>query len=604
MLRILLIQFCLVTLLPAVDALRGVAVSKNPFTVRLEQTKNEGTGVELQPRRPADLTFTKANGRANFSPLNGHWDFSEHVAVAVEIENTGSSPVALLGQLNDHGWSKGFLQLSPAERGTMLIYLTRKRGDEPAWAQANFEKMRALPGGHIMFRDGVDPARIERITVGDLDGVSVGGSIRIHQIRGLAHYGQLRAVDREDFFPFVDKFGQYIHEDWPGKIHAAGDLRANLAAEEKDLAQHPGPEHRSPYGGWLEGPRLEATGHFRTEKHEGKWWLVDPEGYLFWSHGVTGVQLDSSRTRVEGRENYFEQIPEAFSDAQSTRFGAANLALKYGDDWKSESRSHTLRRLQSWGMNTMGNWSGRTTYLQRKVPYVVAIHYGGEPEELLSQPETLRAKLRERLKKEVETTAEDPWCIGYFVDNEIKWRPHMDAELYYKIVSEEMQRTAPNKLYLGSRFHKHNSPYGTNPNIMRAAARYCDVIGVNRYRFSPGDLTMLEGLDVPIIIGEFHFGALDRGMIHTGLRGVVNQDQRGRLYTHYVTQALKHPNIVGTHYFQYREQSITGRFDGENYQIGFVDITDSPYIEIIEAARAVGKELYSLRFFADSDIAK
>ncbi len=594
-------QLTLISLLPAVESLRGVAPSEDPLVLRPEQIKVKGSGIQAHLGNPTEITFTQASGRVDFTALNGQWDFSGHVAIAVEIENTGDATLALLGELNHHGWSKGFLQLKPSERGNMLLYLTRKRGEETPWMQEHFEKMRGLPGGYIMFRDGVDPAAIEVISISDLDGVSVGQSARIHQIRGVAHYGKLTAVDEANFFPFVDGFGQYIHEDWPGKIQTASDLRANLATELADLARHPGPDNHSPYGGWADGPRLEATGHFRTAKHDGKWWLVDPEGYLFWSHGVTGVRLDSSKTRLDGREHYFAKIPEAFSDAESTRFGASNLALKFGDDWTSISRAHTIKRLQSWGMNTIANWSEKETYLQRKMPYVVAIHYDGEPEDLLAQPEILRAKLRERLQREVGITSEDPWCIGYFVDNEIKWRSDMDAELYYKIVSEEMRRAAPNKLYLGSRFHDHNNPYGAKPHLMRAAARYCDVIGMNRYRFSPGDLQMLEDVDVPVLIGEFHFGTLDRGMIHTGLRGVVNQEQRGRLYAHYVTAALKHPNIVGTHYFQYREQSITGRFDGENYQIGFVDIADSPYTEMIDAARSVGEQLYSIRFSGTSE---
>jgi len=42
---------------------------------------------------------------------------------------------------------------------------------------------------------------------------------------------------------------------------------------------------------WLEaGPQLQATGHFRAEKHAGKWWLVDPSGRLFWSHGIDCVR--------------------------------------------------------------------------------------------------------------------------------------------------------------------------------------------------------------------------------------------------------------------------------------------------------------------------
>jgi hypothetical protein len=158
-----------------------------------------------------------------------------------------------------------------------------------------------------------------------------------------------------------------------------------------------------------------------------------------------------------------------------------------------------------------------------------------------------------------------------------------------------MKRVAPNKLYLGSRLHSHDHPHGSAEDIVRAAAKYCDVIGLNRYRFSPSDLRMIEGIDVPLVIGEFHFGAMDRGMLHTGLRSVADQKQRGRTYVHYVTQALRHPHIVGTHWFQYRDQVVTGRGDGENYQIGFIDICETPYVETVEAAREVGSRMYEIR---------
>ena len=62
-----------------------------------------------------------------------------------------------------------------------------------------------------------------------------------------------------------------------------------------------------------------------------------------------------------------------------------------------------------------------------------------------------------------------------------------------------------------------------------------------------------------------------------------------------MTSALRNPWIVGAHWFQYGDQATTGRFDGENYQIGFVDICDLPYAETIEASRRVGYNMYETR---------
>ncbi|TWT84050.1 hypothetical protein CA13_55260 [Planctomycetes bacterium CA13] len=83
---------------------------------------------------------------------------------------------------------------------------------------------------------------------------------------------------RSEFFPFVDRYGQYMHGTWPGKTRSAGAIAAQHQAELVDLDAHPGPVDWDRYGGWAAGKKLEATGHFRTEKYRWKWWLVDPEG--------------------------------------------------------------------------------------------------------------------------------------------------------------------------------------------------------------------------------------------------------------------------------------------------------------------------------------
>jgi hypothetical protein len=68
--------------------------------------------------------------------------------------------------------------------------------------------------------------------------------------------------------------------------------------------------------------------------------------------------------------------------------------------------------------------------------------------------------------------------------------------------------------------------------------------------------------------------------------GVTN---RGEAYRYYVTTAAQQPAIVGALWFQCYDESTTGRFDGENYQIGFLDICDTPYTGTIAAARSAKK---------------
>jgi hypothetical protein len=67
------------------------------------------------------------------------------------------------------------------------------------------------------------------------------------------------------------------------------------------------------------------------------------------------------------------------------------------------------------------------------------------------------------------------------------------------------------------------------------------------------------------------------------------------MYISYVKSALENPYMIGTHWFQYGDQATTGRRDGENYQVGFIDICDTPYPETVKACREIGYKLYEYR---------
>ena len=563
------------------------------FATKTARVKALGAGVTEGDG--LTVRFPKPGTGVTLAAPKGAWNVQRYVAVAIDVQNTGTRPVTLIGDLNGRSWTNSFLHVAAGKTETMIIHVLRSELTDRRAKQ--FAGMRGVPGGHVGHWVKFDPRAVRTITIRDLDGVSVGQTIRIKAIRAVGRYGPLSPQAEKTFFPFVDRFGQFKHGDWPGKVRSTADLKRRAAEEAADLAKHPGPANRSTYGGWLKGPKLKATGHFRTAKHGGKWWLVDPAGCLFWSHGIDCVRFDAA-TRTAGRKNYYETLPDGFHSRGRVDFAKANQRAKYGPGWEDAAAELSRRRLRSWGMNTVGNWSDAKAYTTVKQPYVVAVHYGWGNDglaELIRNPDTLRQAVRKRLAREKGTTSDDPWCIGYFVDNELPWRRGMDAEVYYRTVREEVRRAAPNKLYLGSRLHGHDEPHGSRPHLVAAAAKYCDVVGINRYRFSPSDIRMLDGVDVPLIIGEFHFGALDRGMLHPGLRGVAGQAQRAHAYAHYVTQALKHPHIVGTHWFQYRDQSITGRSDGENYQVGFVDVCDTPQAEIVAAARRIGERMYDIR---------
>ncbi|HPA16179.1 MAG TPA: beta-agarase [Verrucomicrobiae bacterium] len=490
----------------------------------------------------------------------------------------------------------------------------------------------------------------------------------------------------EKFFPFIDVYGQFKHKDWPGKTHSDEDLKKAIEIERADLAAHPGPEGWNKYGGWAKGPKQAATGRFRVEKINGKWWMIDPEGCLYWSHGPVRVTSSSAVTPLDDREFYFTDLPKdgsPFALFYTTRdallwpyyvargikrtydFSSANAFRKYGPEWFSQYADISHKRLRSWGMNTIANSSDaricalrRTPYCDRfelKSPDIEGAHLGWWKFKDPFHPEFKTDFRRQLIQRKEEL--DDPWCFGFFVDNEISWGgetalaewtlkspatqpakiefvrrlkekygsiaplcaawgaeyadwdallqsqkdppPGAKAdcatftavltEAYFKNIRDEFKAAAPNTLYMGCRFA------GSTKAAVQIGAKYCDVISYNLYRHTLDDFKLPEGVDKPVMIGEFHFGALDRGMFHPSLIQVEDQAARGKAYAAYITSALRHPNFVGAHWHQFGEQPTTGRFDGENLQNGLLDVCDTPYPETIAGIREVGYRMYEIR---------
>jgi hypothetical protein len=507
----------------------------------------------------------------------------------------------------------------------------------------------------------------------------------------------LRLVPAISHDGIVDRFGQYAKAEWPGKIHQEADLTKRREDEALELTRFPLLPDRDRFGGWADGPERRATGFFRVERIDGVWWLVGPDGRLFFSSGVDCLG-PRNETIISGREKFFEWLPDE-ADPLAAGFGRTylvlrgpvkqgrtfdffmtNLRRKYGDSFRDDWYDVSLRRLRSWGFNTIGNWSDHAFYRNGRVPYVATVTIDGDHARVSSgsdywgrmhdpfdpqfAPDTERA-----IRPVADLVRGDPWCIGYFVDNELSWagegpsgqyglalgalkappsspahrafmemlkerhktiarfnefwgtrfadwdeldraaftpKPSLEdansadlgdfvsmlAERYFSTVRDALRKADPDHLYLGCRFAWRNS------QAIWVASKYCDVISFNIYQkqVDPKAWDILNEVEGPSIIGEYHFGALDRGMFHTGLVPTDSQADRAVSFQTYLQSVLDHPALVGCHWFQYLDQPLTGRpLDGENYNIGLVDITDSPYPELIGAARQVHRTMYERR---------
>jgi hypothetical protein len=600
-------------------------------------TPNAPVGIDVRPEGPGVKAIRVssdgakaivANGRT-FSviiPVSGgkpaaifsfkDTDINDRMGMALDVKNYGREPVRVYADLNGDNWVRGYVTVVPDKTATLYIFARRKNLSEAA--TNTFPRMHGIPGGKMSLWSGVDEPVVAKTI--KLFVVVPKQEMQV-EVSNIRPFGSSPIPTATNFFPFIDQYGQYNHKDWPGKTHADADFKTAKEQEDADLAQHQNPQKLDQYGGWAGGPLLKATGHFRVEKYGGKWWFVDPDGRLFWSDGLDCVGFNQSSTRIQGRERFYE-------NPAAGNFLAQNLQAKFGDDWRNVASDRLLQRLQSWGLNTMGGGADRGIVQKHRVPYTIQLStrrsgFGGGPPDLtntnrfgfgepMDSASTNRLggvsmdptstnwvdNVRQMFTRAAQTIKDDPWCIGFFVDNEIHASTNPAwFESYYRQVGALAKEILPGTLYLGSRLDYHNWPDDPPERfeIVRAASKYCDVISFNFYKYTLDDFILPDGVDKPVIIGEFHMGALDRGMFHTGLRAVIDQNQRAEGYRDYVTSALQSPYIVGAHWFQCYDEATTGRFDGENYQIGFLDICDTPYWETIAAARDVGYKLYSLR---------
>lgn len=169
------------------------------------------------------------------------------------------------------------------------------------------------------------------------------------------------------------------------------------------------------------------------------------------------------------------------------------------------------------------------------------------------------------------------------------------GEQYFIVVHNTLEDVLPNHLYMGARM----ANWGMPDEIIKASTAYSDVLSFNIYEDSMQDdyWQFLEEVDLPVTIGEFHIGtASDSGMFNPGIVHASDQKDRARKYTAYMQSVLSKPYMVGAHWFQYVDEPITGRaLDGENANIGFVNVTDTPYPELIKAVKEVTGKMYQQR---------
>ena len=397
-----------------------------------------------------------------------------------------------------------------------------------------------------------------------------------------------------------------------------------------------------------DGPAPQATDGWSVVKDAGTWWLQTPDGKRFYSRGVNCVESwDGNREKRERGFYWADHYPSRAAwrrDAQTrllawgfnTRggwsdnatqmslplcveldlgrtarlhwfdpFDPANEAVTYAAALKLTAAYRSDPHLLGYFTDNEAGWWNAPLFLwylkekwqnhtKQKLWQELYAAYNGDWKKLLKDfvPGPGMAGFDD-LKKEGALLQLRPGGQGIQFVN---YFTGLCARRYYQLVHDSLRRAHPGALILGDRL-----PLYYNQHAVRAMADFVDVVSTN-YNIPVEDGWVapyyFEGLQKlaarPVIISEFFFCARENrsGNRNNGhLLTVQTQDERTRGAAAAVQNFARFPNVIGSHWFQMYDEPTGGRSDGEDYNMGLIDIYNKPYEQLTGRFAAVNPQL-------------
>lgn len=427
-------------------------------------------------------------------------------------------------------------------------------------------------------------------------------------------------------------------------IHYMSDYKPEIASYEKYKTL------TNKWGSSLAFARQAATGRFRTQQVNGRWFIVDPDGYLHINRGVT-----------------------SFRHGSSARNSAA-FSQRFGNDAKWVETSQ--KELAQVGIHSTGAFStdGYTPMLN---------HNTAHPDEpiILCPSFGFLGQFKTQAKKnwpagsadyKILLVFENDWetfcrtyvsgsdfapyrgnknVLGFFSDNEIPFSSKIlktaigmgtstpayqaasafmkgknlavdaskvttalndeflgiCAEKYYKAVKQAIQAVDPSMLYVGSRLH---SPAKDKDAIVEAAGRWCDIISINWYGDwwpETGRLNRFETKgNKPFLITEFYVKAIeDCDLPSTSGAGwvVPTQAERAYFFQNFALGLLESKYSVGWTWFKYQDDDGNDN-EGKPANKGLYDNNYNMYPILGKFMQMFNYNVYDLIRYFDGELDK
>ncbi|GAB6407766.1 beta-agarase [Pseudomonas sp. MHK4] len=259
------------------------------------------------------VTFNPvARPTLRLSPQTGAWDWSQSGVMSLRLQSAMNWAVTLYVtiQSNDGKTLVSRVDLPAGPAQTLLVPL-QPTSPLSQGLKAGPPMPMTVDGQRVLLASSageLDRGQVVSVSL-SMDQPKVAQSILLERFGVQDGEGVTQAV----YGGLVDAFGQSTRAKWPEKVSSDEQLKSAAAKEQQQLKTWLVEREKSSldkFGGWTNGPTFKASGFFRTEKRDGRWYLVTPQGHPFYSLGVNTVTADVNQTYVAGREWMFESLPK------------------------------------------------------------------------------------------------------------------------------------------------------------------------------------------------------------------------------------------------------------------------------------------------------
>lgn len=169
------------------------------------------------------------------------------------------------------------------------------------------------------------------------------------------------------------------------------------------------------------------------------------------------------------------------------------------------------------------------------------------------------------------------------------------SKTYFSTIRSIIKKYDTNHLFLGASVVP---TWRTSLDWDSAAMEFVDAFSVDNYTNSADWISRYETYGKPLLNLEYTFSTTNRGLSPVNAATTVGSiADRGLAFKSFVESQIEHPLFVGSGYFSYFDQAVTGRKDGENFNIGLVNQQDQPYTDMVNILKTVNAGLENVHAY-------